>query len=73
MKGCNRENAMLILDTWHWARAKQTAEDLAPVPADKIVSIQVCDVLETPYENLGMNHYMTVWLQVKDMETQRNL
>lgn len=52
VKACNRENAMLILDTWHWARAKQTAKDLAPVPADKIVSIQVCDVLETPYEKL---------------------
>ncbi|UUC41409.1 sugar phosphate isomerase/epimerase [Clostridioides difficile] len=52
VKGCNRENAMLILDTWHWARAKQTADDLAPIPADKIVSIQVCDVLENPYEKL---------------------
>lgn len=52
VKGCNRENAMLILDTWHWARAKQTVDDLAPVPAEKIVSIQVCDVLETPYEKL---------------------
>jgi sugar phosphate isomerase/epimerase len=52
VKACNRSNAMLILDTWHWARAKQTPDMLQGVPADKIVSIQLCDVIETPYEKL---------------------
>lgn len=52
VKDSGRDNAMLILDTWHWARANQTAEDLKDVPAEKVVSIQVCDVLETPYEKL---------------------
>jgi sugar phosphate isomerase/epimerase len=45
----NRENAMLICDTWHWERANQTAEDLKPIPAEKIVSIQINDVAETPF------------------------
>lgn len=33
-------------------RANQTIEDLEPVPAEKIVSIQICDVHEKPYEAL---------------------
>lgn len=52
VQGCKRENALLICDTWHWSRANQKAEDLAPIPPEKIVSIQVCDVLERPYEKL---------------------
>ena len=48
----NRDQAQLICDTWHWARANQTVEDLLEIPADKIVSIQVCDVLDTPYIKL---------------------
>ena len=52
VKAANRDNAKLILDTWHWARANQTGKDLAGVPVEKIVSIQICDVLETPYEKL---------------------
>lgn len=49
VKGADCDNAMLILDTWHWARAEMTAEDLKGVPAEKVVSIQICDVLERPY------------------------
>jgi sugar phosphate isomerase/epimerase len=41
-------NAALIVDAWHWTRSGMTPDDLAPVPADKIVSIQLCDVLEHP-------------------------
>lgn len=51
VKACKRSNAMLICDTWHWARANQTPDMLEHIPADKIVSIQLCDVLKTPYEN----------------------
>jgi len=52
VKAADRENAKLILDTWHWARANQTAKDLVGVPFEKIVSVQICDVLELPYEKL---------------------
>jgi sugar phosphate isomerase/epimerase len=45
--GC--ENGKLILDTWHWVRANQKPEDLDLVPADKIVSFQIDDVLERRY------------------------
>ena len=47
--GC--DNAMLILDTWHWVRANQPIElsVLEGIPADKIVSIQINDVWERPY------------------------
>lgn len=44
---CNRKNAKLILDTWHWARANQTYDMIKSVPADKIVSVQICDVQKT--------------------------
>ncbi|EGP3413802.1 sugar phosphate isomerase/epimerase [Listeria monocytogenes] len=51
-EACGRDNAQLICDTWHWARANQTAESIKNVPADRIVSIQLCDVHETPYKEL---------------------
>ena len=46
--GC--ENAMLILDTWHWVRANQPFEKVIDmIPADKIVSVQINDVQARPY------------------------
>lgn len=47
--GC--DNAMLILDTWHWVRANQPM-DLAlleDIPADKIVAVQINDVHDRAY------------------------
>lgn len=52
INGCNRSNAMLILDTWHWVRANENQHLLKSVPADKIISIHLCDVVKTPYTNL---------------------
>lgn len=49
VKEADCDNGMLILDTWHWARANMTAADLEGVPAEKVVSIQICDVLERRY------------------------
>lgn len=49
VKGADCDNGMLILDTWHWARAETLAEDLKGVPAEKVVSVQICDVLERRY------------------------
>ena len=43
-----RPNSGLIVDVWHWARAGMTPADLAGVPADRIVSVQLCDVLAEP-------------------------
>lgn len=45
-------NAGLIVDGWHWARAGQKATDLDEVPAERIVSVQLCDVLAEPMEPL---------------------
>jgi sugar phosphate isomerase/epimerase len=47
-----RANSALIVDVWHWARAGMTPADLGPVPADRIVALQLCDVLEHPMEPL---------------------
>ena len=49
--GSGAENAKLILDSWHWIRANQPFDQslLADIPADKIVSIQLNDVLPHPY------------------------
>ncbi len=52
LREAGRPNAALIVDVWHWARAGMTAADLAPVPADRIVSVQLCDVLATPMDPL---------------------
>ena len=51
VKGSGAENAALILDSWHWIRANQPfdLELLAGIPAEKIVSIQLNDVLAHPY------------------------
>jgi sugar phosphate isomerase/epimerase len=45
--GC--DNSMLILDAWHWNRSKQTSTELKNIPSCRIVSIQICDVLERAY------------------------
>jgi sugar phosphate isomerase/epimerase len=46
----DRANGALIVDVWHWARAGMTPADLDPVPADRIVALQLCDVLEHPMQ-----------------------
>ncbi len=48
LEDAGRRNGALIVDVWHWARAGMTATDLAPVAADRIVSVQLCDVLASP-------------------------
>jgi len=45
-------NAGLIVDGWHWARARQQVADLDDVPAERIVSVQLCDVRAEPMEPL---------------------
>ena len=45
-------NAALIVDNWHWARAGQQPADLERVPAERIVSVQLCDVGAEPMEPL---------------------
>ncbi|MCK1189346.1 sugar phosphate isomerase/epimerase family protein [Streptococcus uberis] len=45
--GC--ENAMLILDIWHWVRADQPYRKLTAQQAAKVISIQINDAYERPY------------------------
>ena len=45
-----RPNSALIVDVWHWARAGTTPADLDAVPADRIIALQLCDVLEHPMQ-----------------------
>ncbi|HEY7816236.1 MAG TPA: sugar phosphate isomerase/epimerase [Nakamurella sp.] len=52
LRDAGRPNGALIVDVWHWARAGMTAADLAPVPAEKVLSVQLCDVLATPMDPL---------------------
>ncbi|MFC4225023.1 sugar phosphate isomerase/epimerase family protein [Lysinibacter cavernae] len=59
IEATGKANAHLLVDTWHWARAGQTSADLARVPADRIVSVQLCDVLEhamTPLRVESLHH-----------------
>jgi sugar phosphate isomerase/epimerase len=50
LREANRPNGSLIVDVWHWARAGMTPADLDLVPAEQIVSVQLCDVRRTPME-----------------------
>jgi sugar phosphate isomerase/epimerase len=43
-------NAALIVDNWHWARAGQKPADLDDVSAERIVSVQLCDVRAEPMD-----------------------
>lgn len=45
-----RPNGALIVDVWHWARAGQSTAALDGVPADRIVSFQLCDVRAEPMQ-----------------------
>jgi sugar phosphate isomerase/epimerase len=52
LREAGRSNSALIIDIWHWARAGMTPADLVGVPADRVVSVQLCDVLAQPMEPL---------------------
>lgn len=52
LREANRSNSGLIVDVWHWARAGMGPADLQPIPAERIVSVQLCDVRQTPMEPL---------------------
>jgi len=52
LREANRPNSALIVDVWHWARAGMSAADLDPVPTERIISVQLCDVLATPMDPL---------------------
>jgi sugar phosphate isomerase/epimerase len=52
LQEADRPNSALIVDVWHWARAGMTPQDLAPVPAERIASVQLCDVQQTPMDPL---------------------
>lgn len=51
VKGADRENAKLLADTWHWARANQPFDMsvIEDIPADKFISIQINDVWDRAY------------------------
>ena len=44
-------NSGLLVDAWHWARAATTPGALAAVPAERIVAVQLADVVERPMEH----------------------
>jgi sugar phosphate isomerase/epimerase len=48
VRDAGEPNGALLVDAWHWARSGTTTEDLEPVPPDKIVAVQLCDVLAEP-------------------------
>jgi sugar phosphate isomerase/epimerase len=45
-------NGGLLVDFWHWRRSRTTMDDLARIPAERIVSVQIDDVIEHPMEPL---------------------
>lgn len=49
----DRPNGGLIIDFWHWFRSGAAPGDLEAIPADKVTSIQLCDVASSPHANLA--------------------
>ena len=49
VKYADRDNAMVMLDSWHWFRANEKFENIKQVPAEKIISIQINDINEEAY------------------------
>ncbi len=45
-------NGGLLLDFWHWRRSGSRLDDLTPIPAERIVSVQIDDVIEHPMQPL---------------------
>jgi sugar phosphate isomerase/epimerase len=41
-------NAALLIDAWHWARARESAGSLEPVPPERITAVQLSGVLARP-------------------------
>jgi sugar phosphate isomerase/epimerase len=59
IREADQPNAGLIVDAWHWSRSGTTAAELKPVPADRIVGVQLCDVGEhpmTPLREESLHH-----------------
>jgi len=52
VRSADQPNGALLVDTWHWVRSGTTVQDLAQVPAEKIVSVQINDVRKHPLDPL---------------------
>ncbi|MGW6704818.1 sugar phosphate isomerase/epimerase family protein [Streptomyces sp. NPDC054956] len=47
-----RPNAGLVLDVWHWVRGATSPEELSAVPAERIFTVQLCDVGPDPLPDM---------------------
>lgn len=45
-------NVGVLVDLWHWRRSATTPDDLATVPADRVLAVQLADVAGTPHTDL---------------------
>ncbi|GAB3212845.1 sugar phosphate isomerase/epimerase family protein [Marinactinospora thermotolerans] len=52
-RGGDPRHSGLLVDAWHWHRAAGTAADLAPIPPERIVAVQVCDCRARPCGDLA--------------------
>ena len=48
VRRCGRDNATVLLDTWHFFRGSSTLEQLRAVPGDKVGSLQINDAPAAP-------------------------
>ncbi|MFD0898114.1 sugar phosphate isomerase/epimerase family protein [Loigolactobacillus binensis] len=49
LQAADCDNAMMLLDTWHWVRANQSYDLLTKEQAKKVISIQIDDAYQRPY------------------------
>ncbi|MGE3286554.1 MAG: sugar phosphate isomerase/epimerase family protein [Pseudonocardia sp.] len=50
VRDAGRDNGALLVDVWHRARAGTVPADLDGLPPERIVSVQLCDVVRTPMD-----------------------
>jgi sugar phosphate isomerase/epimerase len=57
VRHAGRANGGLFLDVFHFYRAGCTAEDLAGIPAERVLGVHLCDAIPLPREELiGSRH-----------------
>jgi sugar phosphate isomerase/epimerase len=49
----DRPNGGLLVDSWHCARSATTLDDLAAVPGDRVLAVQLSDAVDTPADKVA--------------------
>jgi sugar phosphate isomerase/epimerase len=62
IQAVDEPNVGLLIDAWHWVRARESANILAKIPPNRITSVQLGDTLATPLSEITeeSRHYRCI-------------